>query len=62
MIVFYIDIDSMSIKSDNYTIGNLMAFYDEMDQLHPDGWFDNYEDAQDEFDYFITEELRIRNG
>ena len=48
MTIFWIEETSSgyTIVSDTFCVQNLGAFYEEMDQLHPDGWFDTREEAE----------------
>lgn len=48
MTVYWIDYDKRAIMSETYDVANLMAFYEEMDKIHPEGWFDNKEDVESE--------------
>jgi hypothetical protein len=48
-------IEEMQILQDTFVVGNLMQFYEEMDQLHPDGWFESYEDAEYELNILKDE-------
>jgi len=48
MTIYWICYDTLSIKHETYCVGNLMAFYEEMDEVRPDGWWDNLEDAEEE--------------
>ena len=45
MTVFWVDVDKLELRQETYDVANLMAFHEEMDQNHQDGWFDNEEDA-----------------
>jgi len=45
MTVYWVDVDKLEIKQESFDVGNLMAFSEEMDQTHQDGWFGNEEDA-----------------
>jgi hypothetical protein len=45
MRVFWIK--DMRIVSEYFEVGNLISFYEEMDDLHPNGWFETYQEAKD---------------
>lgn len=54
MTVYWIDYDVCVLRQMSYdNISNLMSFYEEMDNIHQEGWYDNIEDAEEELQHIL---------
>jgi len=52
MTIYWFDPETLNIKHETFNVANLMAFYVEMDEMHPDGWYESMEDCEAELEYY----------